>query len=493
MFKNVEQEAVCKIADNTKFALPGQFVALFGVMYILNDKISTKLLLVGLIVHTVLMLSRLFINRIYKKNKNNFLSLYFTTTALSGIAWGSVLFFIPNLPAEYHLLIFAVFIGLVSGALFTLGEVLHLYFAYILPILTISTIWFITQETTPVYMMGAYFSLFALVYYISAAKKYNVNYNKALSEEKEKILLLEKLKDKSDVFEQLFEHSVIGALIIEDGKFVQCNQKSVDMLGYSTKDELINMSIAQSSPQYQSDGRLSDEKAAEMFQTALDKGSNQFEWLYRKADGKLFLADVHLSSLILSGKKVLYTSWRDVTEEKKLKNSLKYLAHHDTLTSLPNRTLFNDRLEQGIKKAKRGDTSLAIMFIDLDNFKPVNDTFGHDAGDKLLIAVSESLKKSLRSEDTLARIGGDEFTIIIEKVDTVEDIANLANKLMDSLIEPIEIDSNVFSVSLSMGISLYPQDADNAADLLKYSDIAMYKAKENGKNNFKFYKESIVE
>jgi len=323
MFKDVEQEAVLKISDNTKFALPGQFIALFGVIYILHDKVSAKLLLLGLFVHTVLMLSRLLINRIYKNNNYKFLSLYFITTALSGIAWGSVLFFIPNLAAEYHLLIFAVFIGLVSGAMFTLGEVLYLYYVYIIPILTISTFWFFTQETTSIYMIVAYFSLFAFIHYILAAKKYNMNYNKALSEKKEKILLLEKLKDKSDVFEFLFEHSVVGALILEDSKFIQCNQKSVDMLGFNTKDELINMSVAQFWPQYQSDGRLSDEKYDEMIQIAQDKGSNQFEWLYRKADGKLFLAEVNLSFLILNGKKVLYTSWRDITEEKKLKNSLK--------------------------------------------------------------------------------------------------------------------------------------------------------------------------
>lgn len=489
MFKDVSKESVLKVSENTKFAIPGQFVALFGVMYILSDKVSGEFILLGFVVHTILMLSRLLINKMFSNDKDKFLPLYFITIILSGIAWGSLLFLVPELPAEYHLLIFAVFIGLISAALFTLGEVLYLYFAYVIPILTMSTYWFFTQESTTIYMTTAYLSVFAFFYYISAANKYNINYNKALSEEKEKIILLKELKNKSDNFELLFEHSVIGFLIIENGHYIQCNQKSVEMLGCSSKDELLNMSPSEISPQYQSDGRLSFEKAKEMMQIALDNGSNTFEWLHKRVDGKLFLVDVTLSSIVLNGKKVIYTSWRDITEEKKLKNNLKHLAHHDSLTNLPNRVLFNDRLEQAIIKSNRSKIELAVFFIDLDKFKPINDTLGHEVGDEVLVQVSRLLRLAIRSEDTLARIGGDEFTIIMENFSNIEDVSKIAEKLVKSLHPPVIVGKHSLSLSLSIGISLYPHDTNNAKDLLKLADKAMYKAKDSGRNNFKFYKE----
>ena len=489
MFKNISQEAVLKISDNTKFALPGQFVALFGVMYILNGRIYDELIVIGFIIHTILMLSRVLINYVYCGKKNIFLILYFISTTLSGIAWGSILFFITTLPAEYHLLIFAIFIGLVSGALFTLGEVLQLYLSYIIPILAMSVYWFLTQESTPIYIMTGYLSIFAFLYYVSAARKYNKSFIKALYEEKEKILLLKEIKDKSEVFEFLFEHSVMGTMIIEDGHFIQCNQKSVDMVGCESKDELLNITPDEISPQYQSDGRLSSEKINEELQIALDEGYNNFEWLHKRIDGKLFLVFVNLSSITLNGKKVLYASWRDITQEKKLKNDLKHLAHHDNLTGLPNRMLYCDRLEQAIIKAQRGESQLAVLFIDLDKFKPINDTYGHEVGDEVLIEVSRLLKNQLRKEDTLARLGGDEFTVVLENIQSQNNVSLLAQKLIDVLIEPVNIDKYKFNLSLSIGISIYPQDSTNSKELLKLADMAMYKAKDAGRNNYKFYKE----
>ena len=488
MFNNVPIEAVEQIRKNVKFAVPGQFIALLGVLYILKDRISLELLMLGLVTHTVLMFARLIINKIYINDKNKFLLSYFLSTVLSGIAWGLILFFIPDLPAEYHLLVFAVMIGLVSAALFTLGEIFYLYLSYAIPIFGISTIWFFLHSAGPIYQISAYLNAFALFHYISAAKKYSNNFNEALAERKEKIILLEELKDKSDTFELLFEHSVIGSLIIEDGKFVQCNQKSVEMLGCSSKDELLHISPDKISPQYQADGRLSSEKVTDMIQMALDKGSNHFEWLHQKVDGKLFLADINLSSIMLNGKKVLYTSWRDITEENNLKNNLKHIAHHDYLTNLPNRALFNDRLEQAIIKSNRSKSELAVFFIDLDKFKPINDSLGHEVGDEVLKKISKLLRASLREEDTLARIGGDEFTIIMENFSKIEDVEMIANKLLQALQSPIMVDVHSLDLSLSIGISIYPKDADNAKMLLKLADKAMYDAKDKGRDNYKFYK-----
>jgi diguanylate cyclase (GGDEF)-like protein/PAS domain S-box-containing protein len=174
------------------------------------------------------------------------------------------------------------------------------------------------------------------------------------------------------------------------------------------------------------------------------------------------------------------------------KNILRYQAHHDALTGLPNRVLFSDRLEQGIKKAKRHTTGLALFFIDLDKFKHINDSLGHGVGDKVLKAVAKRLEGSIRKEDTLARLSGDEFTIIMEDLVRPEDASLLVEKILKVLAEPMQVDDHKLYVSGSIGISLYPRDAVDAEYLLKYADTAMYKAKEEGYDTFQFYSSEMT-
>lgn len=191
---------------------------------------------------------------------------------------------------------------------------------------------------------------------------------------------------------------------------------------------------------------------------------------------------------------------QDVTErkeaEKKLHEQrvvLDYQAHHDALTGLPNRILFSDRLELGIKKAKRNQNKLALFFIDLDHFKQINDSLGHEVGDAVLMTVTERLESQIRNEDTFARLGGDEFTIIMENLHKSEDASRLAQKILDIMAEPILIEEQKLYVSTSIGISLYPEDGTDASNLLKYADTAMYKAKDEGRNNFQFYSSEMTE
>ncbi len=209
-----------------------------------------------------------------------------------------------------------------------------------------------------------------------------------------------------------------------------------------------------------------------------------------------------------NGKKVrMIGTHTDITEEKELqlkysqqalvldeqKNMLYYQARHDALTGLPNRVLFADRLKQGIKKAKRHQVGLALFFIDLDKFKQINDSLGHETGDKVLKVVAKRLRNAIRSDDTLARLGGDEFTVILEDLKKPEDASVLADKILNVLGKSMYIDDNLLYVSGSIGISLYPQDAADGQFLLKYADTAMYQAKEEGRNNFQFYSYKMTE
>jgi len=173
-------------------------------------------------------------------------------------------------------------------------------------------------------------------------------------------------------------------------------------------------------------------------------------------------------------------------------DSLQYQATHDALTGLANRVLFNDRLSQGIEKARRNSTNLAVLFVDLDHFKEINDSFGHKTGDKVLTTVTERLSRAIRKEDTLARLGGDEFTIMIEGLRQPEDASVLASKILQVLAKEIIIDEHRFFVGSSIGISLFPENGESSADLLKNADAAMYKAKQEGRNNFQYYSSEMT-
>ena len=190
----------------------------------------------------------------------------------------------------------------------------------------------------------------------------------------------------------------------------------------------------------------------------------------------------------------------DITDRKhkenkiaEQKDNLYYQAHHDFLTQLPNRTLFQDRLEQAIAKAKRNNFKIALLFIDLDHFKEINDSLGHDVGDEILKIVTTRLEAAKRDEDTLARLGGDEFTIILEDLHQVQDASLISNKILESLAKPMNISNNVLYVSSSIGISIYPDDGESTQSLLKFADSAMYKAKDEGRNNFQYYSSALTE
>lgn len=172
-------------------------------------------------------------------------------------------------------------------------------------------------------------------------------------------------------------------------------------------------------------------------------------------------------------------------------NELKYLANHDPLTRLPNRIKFNKELNNALKKANEINSQLAVLFLDLDRFKLINDTFGHDVGDKLLIEISNRLIHILEKNDVVCRIGGDEFTIMIPTIENIEQVSSIAKRILKTLQETYIIDGQEFSVSTSIGISIFPQDGTDSQELLKKADIAMYRGKENGKNIYQFYREEM--
>ncbi len=178
---------------------------------------------------------------------------------------------------------------------------------------------------------------------------------------------------------------------------------------------------------------------------------------------------------------------RNITDRRKAEERISYLATRDPLTDLPNRLLFNDRLEQGLVNARRKREALALMFIDLDRFKNINDSLGHHVGDLLLQEVAVRMGACIRKGDTLSRLGGDEFVVTLEGLQHAEDAAQVAQKIIQALARPVEISGHILTTSCSIGISIFPADADDPAALMKNADTAMYHAKEKGRRNFQFF------
>ena len=418
---------------------------------------------------------------------------------------------------------------------------------------------------------------------------------------------------KHDQYRKLFDQSADAMLIIDNGRFVDFNDATLKMLGYSSREHLFSTHPSQLSPPTQPDGRSSFEKADEMIAIAFEKGSHRFEWIHRRADGSDFPVEVLLTPVPYEDRMLLNVVWRDITQRKKAEEALrlaKYvtdntsegvvvcdttptvievnpayceimgysreeilgqnpgftksgrhdkaffaemwrelsetgkwsgdiwdrrkngeifpkflrintvynelnqplyyigvfsdvtrlkeaeeklseLAFSDPLTKLPNRALFHERLEQEIQGCKRRGSKLAVFFLDLDRFKDINDTFGHASGDSLLIEVGKQIRSSVRAVDTVARMGGDEFTVIISDVKDETVVANIATHVIEAIKKVVNVKGKEVVSRASVGISFYPKDGKTVDALMRHADMAMYKAKENGGDSFSFYSEQM--
>ena len=219
------------------------------------------------------------------------------------------------------------------------------------------------------------------------------------------------------------------------------------------------------------------------------KESWQGEIWYENKSGELLPVLQSISALLdEKGEVVNYIHiFNDISESKANEERINYLAHYDQLTDLPNRTLINRRIKKAVEKARINNQGLAILFMDLDHFKEVNDTLGHPVGDLLLQAVGQRLKARLREQDTLGRLGGDEFLAILDHAANTDASGIVAEKIIHSLIQPFELEGHQIKIGVSIGIAIFPQDGNTADELIKNADIAMYRAKDSGRNTFRYF------
>ena len=290
----------------------------------------------------------------------------------------------------------------------------------------------------------------------------------------------------------LFENSASGLLTCgHDGTVLLCSPIAAELLA-ATPEAVCAKGI--------------DHWLAPLLDCSLPAGPllacGQWETLAQRADGSEFPVELTVSETLLDGKQQFILILRDITDRRLTQERLSFLANFDSLTGLPNRVLFRDRLEQAMARARRSRQPMALMFLDLDHFKVINDSLGHEVGDQLLRRVAELLKSCLRTVDsvartnagdtfTVSRLGGDEFTVIAEQLDSAEDAAHIARRILDALETPIHLMEHELHVSASIGISMYPSDNTDQDGLVRHTDMAMYRAKAMGRGTYSFFSDEL--
>lgn len=271
--------------------------------------------------------------------------------------------------------------------------------------------------------------------------------------------------------------------ISTDGLIAYANIAACRSLGYAP-DEILSLRV------FDFDQLIRTETWPTHWQELKKSRSLTFESTHRASDGRIFPVEVSANYMQYENDEYVCAFVRDNTLRKLTEEKIARLAHFDALTSLPNRALLYDRLGQAIAQAQRNSTRLAVLFLDLDGFKQVNDNFGHFVGDGLLTEVAERLRENARDMDTVARVGGDEFIFILNDIGTADNAAYVARKIIASLAEPFLIQEKTCQIGGSIGIAVFPDDGSNMEDIIKLADDAMYLAKKNGKGKYQFFNQN---
>jgi diguanylate cyclase (GGDEF)-like protein/PAS domain S-box-containing protein len=279
------------------------------------------------------------------------------------------------------------------------------------------------------------------------------------------------------------------AITDENNRIIAVNPAFTQITQYSQEE------VLGQNPKILSSGNQSADFYKTMWQSITTLGKWQGEILNRRKDGEVYSEWLSISTVSDENKKVQQriAIFSDISEIKRTEAIIWHQANYDTLTGLPNRRLFHDRLSHELKKSERDHIPLALMFIDLDHFKEINDTLGHEAGDFLLQESASRITKCVRDTDTVARLGGDEFTVVLPKLTDTERLENIAGSIISALATPFHIGDLPVYVSASIGITIFPNDANDISSLLKNADQAMYVAKSKGRNQFSYFTSSMQE
>ena len=287
-------------------------------------------------------------------------------------------------------------------------------------------------------------------------------------------------------YRSIFENSVVGMFqSTENGRYLAANQALATLYHYPTPGALIS-SLADIST-----GLYVDTQRRQDFKRLIQRDGQVIDFeseITCRDGGRIWISENAHAVYATDGTLLYYEGTvEDITERHRYQSVLQHQATHDPLTALPNRNLLADRLEQAVLLARRQGGKVALAFVDLDNFKVINDSLGHAAGDQLLIEIAHRLRSALRAIDTVVRYGGDEFVLIIGEQTSSDDTIHLLERVLSAVQAPLELEGHTLRISCSIGVSVCPDDAQNLENLLRVADVAMYHAKESGKGQYRFY------
>ncbi len=471
-------------------AIIGQIIVLFVFAYFLSPYIP-KLYMVGWLgMHLFAYAVRYGLNFFYQQlslSKENFkiatflFRLYIATLALTSVLWGSSILFFGYIPQNYHFLLYMIAFGFTFASAMSIGPIRSMYFAYTVP-MDFAVIFYVIEKEDPAYLIVILFILMAFVYSLYASKIYYSVYHSLIKERLNAEKALQKIKYEKQKQEQqlkAIEEIGLGIIIVDStDKIIETNASVRQWFGhveYLLYEEFVARNI------------LTQEHYGSHL-NILTKNGKSFEMSIKT------IGDLHKNG----GRLILL---KDITEEVKNKKIIQKMAERykeraetDSLTKILNRESFITQLQHLVYEADRSFSKTALLFIDLDNFKSINDTYGHKAGDTVLKIVAKRIRNSLRQSDLLGRYAGDEFIVALRKIGSKEMAENIVTKLLYALSQPISIEKHPtrqteLYVTVSIGISIYPDDTKDMDQLISKADRAMYTIKAKNKNGYEFYSE----
>ncbi len=478
--------------QNLLLSIPANFLCSLITFIGLYDRVNQRHLLVwfitsitAFILNTVLF----FFNRSHPIKSTYYLRILIGITITYGALWGiagSVL--IPHNDLLHQMLIISIVIGVASGGLHILqpNRIASLLF-FMLTILPLS-FWLFYQDASTYLLLGsALLVYFCFILTVSWMGYGFLNTNFKLRYENldliNQLVKTNATLEESELrFRSAFDSSAIAmALVSLEGEWLKVNEALCQLLGYSEK-ELLSTNIQAIT--YPEDLNLDLYAVQQLLEGTIKSYHLEKRYVHKN---KSILWILFSCSLIRNPEnQPLYaiTQIQNIDAQKKAEQELKYIAYHDVLTGLANRKQLDLSFDHALTYAKRHQKQIAIMFLDLDYFKEVNDSLGHDIGDKLLIETGKRLKSSLRETDIIARQGGDEFIVALTELSDIKHVIEVAKKILITIAKPITIKNHEISITTSIGISLYPQHGDDLYTLIKLADEALYEIKSTGKNNF---------
>jgi diguanylate cyclase (GGDEF)-like protein/PAS domain S-box-containing protein len=428
-------------------------------------------------------------------------------TFASGMVWGLLsLFYDSSWPIPHQVLLFVVVAGVGSGSIMAYSAVLEVFVVFLIPLLLPLEVGLFMRGDLSSNFLGAFVFLYAFGLLLLARRFYltlvdsiylslsHQFLQQEISSGSRRLLMTERaLQSSEEKFGQVLESSLDGYWdwdLVSGQLYLSPRWK--EQIGYAD-DELPNSFESWELHLHPDESKGVKQKLQAFLGKPWGDWEEEFRLRHKNGTYRWIQARAKVS-LDDKGQVIKMTGVHiDITERVIAESRATYLAYHDSLTDLPNRLLFHDRVENAIARAQFNGQRLSILFFDLDRFKHINDSLGHPAGDRVLTQVAARLREAVHDENTLARLGGDEFALLIENVEREQSLALVSEKLLACFKEPFEEKEHEFYLNASIGIAVYPRDGENTASLLKNADAAMYKAKNSGRGGFQFYTEELTD